>query len=94
MSLFAFITAAIAAKLRSHSDVEATRRIAELEAELKDLQARLDVALEDARRWEALASSWQRRYAATPLLGAQDIGFDAFCNCVPSRTQVWVANRN
>jgi uncharacterized protein YlxW (UPF0749 family) len=67
MSLFAFVTAAVMAKLRTHSDLEATRRIAELEAEVKDLQARLDVALEDVRRWEALAASWQRRYQERDL---------------------------
>lgn len=62
LSTFALVTAAVVAKLRSNPDVEATKRIAELESQVENLQARLEVSLDDARRWQALAESWRARY--------------------------------
>jgi hypothetical protein len=36
----------------------------------------------------------QGQAAQNQMLGAQTLGFDGFCNCVPSRTQVWEASRS
>jgi chromosome segregation ATPase len=106
MSLLSLITAAVAAKLLpANPDVEATKRIAELERENKELQARLERAREDVRGWETIAHSWRTRYEATDLHRQHQLtnaamqrqyamtqaDYGDFCNCVPSRAQVWAA---
>jgi tRNA U38,U39,U40 pseudouridine synthase TruA len=129
MSLFALMTAAVVAKLRPNPDVETTKRIAELERQIEELEVRLDSARTEAKDWEVVSSAWRARYeqAVFPyaqaqqqqmaaalqhqaamnaqmamqanslhqyqqgMLGAQN--FDGFCNCVPSRSQMWHANR-
>jgi hypothetical protein len=92
MSLFAFITAAIAAKLKPIPDVEATRRIEELERENKELQARLNSALQDVAGWASIANSWRQRYEEGGQRSMANVGYDVFCNCVPSRAQVWASD--
>jgi hypothetical protein len=128
----ALMTTAVVAKLRPPDlDVETTKRIAELERQVEELEVRLDAARQEAREWEALSSSWRARYEQTVLPYAQaqaqmnamqmqyaaaqnqmaaqqspfygqglsqmqralNPDFDGFCNCVPSRSQVWAANR-
>jgi hypothetical protein len=115
MSLLSFITAVVAAKLLpANPDVETTKRIEELERENKELQTRLDSALQDVAGWASIAHSWRERYEnvgraangtaqqlamlsqsamqANYQLGAQNLFSADFCNCVPSRAQVWEAN--
>lgn len=105
MSLLSFITAVVAAKLLpANSDVETTKRIAELEHENKELQARLDSVLRDITDQRVyLFAEMQRQYSqmqaaqlyqqqALCLQGAQqdfNPSYQGLCNCVPSRAQVW-----
>jgi hypothetical protein len=120
ITTIALMTTAVVAKLRPDSE---TKRIAELERQVEELEVQLDAARSAARDWEVLSHSWRSRYeqAVFPqmqqaqqaagalqqyamqnqMLAQQQFcnqglaqmplnpGFEDFCNCVPSRTQVW-----
>jgi hypothetical protein len=109
------MTTAVVAKLRPpNPDVEATKRIAELERQVEELELRLEIARSEANDWRAryeqmalpyaqAQNAALQQYAQAQLQAAMNAqnfypfqqaqpglqAFDGFCNCVPSRSQVW-----